>query len=110
MGIMASKRANLEWRYISLVVNNLVSDSYGKTQDAKFRNLEKAASKLLPGGKRTACPRLNNGNRTILCRCALSGMLIGQSLHTTQKNLSIVNWKQPASAHSLSSIVLKNMV
>jgi L-ribulokinase len=30
-------------------VNNLVPDSYGKTQDEKFINLEEAASKLKPG-------------------------------------------------------------
>ena len=68
-------------------VNNLVGDSYGKTQDEKFRNLEKAASKLLPGENGLLALDWNNGNRTILVDVRLSGMLIGQSLHTTPEEI-----------------------
>jgi len=68
-------------------VNNLVSESYGKTQDEKFKNLEKAASKLLPGESGLLALDWNNGNRTILVDVRLSGMLIGQSLHTTPEEI-----------------------
>jgi len=68
-------------------VNNLVPDLYGKTQDEKFRNLEKAASKLMPGESGLLALDWNNGNRTILVDVRLSGMLIGQSLHTTPEEI-----------------------
>jgi L-ribulokinase len=68
-------------------VNNLVGESYGKTQDDKFRNLEKAAAKLLPGENGLLALDWNNGNRTILVDVRLSGMLIGQSLHTTPEEI-----------------------
>ena len=64
-------------------VNNLVPESYGKTQDEKFKNLEKAAAKWLPGESGLLALDWNNGNRTILVDVRLSGMLVGQSLHTT---------------------------
>ena len=68
-------------------VNNLVAELYGKTQDEKFRNLEKAASKLLPGESGLIALDWNNGNRTILVDVRLSGMLVGQSLHTTPEEI-----------------------
>jgi L-ribulokinase len=68
-------------------VNNLVGESYGKTQDEKFKNLEKAASKLLPGESGLLALDWNNGNRTILVDVRLSGMLIGQSLHSTPEEI-----------------------
>jgi len=68
-------------------VNNLVVDSYGKTQDEKFRNLEKAASKLLPGESGLLALDWNNGNRTILVDVRLSGMLVGESLHTIPEEI-----------------------
>jgi L-ribulokinase len=68
-------------------VNNLVAESYGKTQDEKFRNLEKTASKLLPGESGLLALDWNNGNRTILVDVRLSGMLIGQSLHSTPEEI-----------------------
>jgi len=64
-------------------VNNLVPESYGKTQDDKFRNLEKAASKLKVGESGLLALDWNNGNRTILVDVRLSGLLIGETLHTT---------------------------
>ena len=63
-------------------VNNLVPDSYGKTQDEKFINLESAASKLKPGETGLLALDWNNGNRTILVDVRLTGLLLGQTLHT----------------------------
>lgn len=63
-------------------VNNLVPEKYGKTPDEKFKNLEEEASKLLPGGSGLLALDWNNGNRTILVDVLLSGLLIGQTLHT----------------------------
>lgn len=63
-------------------VNNLVPDAYGKTQEEKFINLEKEASLLKPGETGLLALDWNNGNRTILVDVRLSGLLIGQTLHT----------------------------
>jgi L-ribulokinase len=63
-------------------VNNFVPDTYGSTQDDKFRNLEKAASGLKPGESGLLALDWNNGNRTILVDVRLSGLVIGQTLHT----------------------------
>jgi L-ribulokinase len=63
-------------------VNHLVPDSYGKTQDAKFVNLEKTAAEQKPGEHGLLALDWNNGNRTILVDVRLSGLLLGQTLHT----------------------------
>jgi L-ribulokinase len=63
-------------------VNNLVPESYGKTQDEKFINLEKAASELKPGESGLLALDWNNGNRTILVDVRLAGLILGQTLHT----------------------------
>ena len=63
-------------------INNLVPEKYGKTQDEKFKNLEKAASKLKPGETGLMALDWNNGNRTILVDVRLTGLLLGQTLHT----------------------------
>ncbi|HXX64339.1 MAG TPA: ribulokinase [Bacteroidota bacterium] len=63
-------------------VNTLVPESYGATQDEKFRNLEKQASLLKPGESGLLALDWNNGNRTILVDVRLSGLLIGQTIHT----------------------------
>jgi L-ribulokinase len=63
-------------------VNNLVPESYGKTQDEKFKNLEAEASKLKPGESGLLALDWNNGNRTILVDVRLCGMLLGQTLYT----------------------------
>ncbi len=63
-------------------VNNLVPESYGKTQEEKFKNLETAASKLKPGESGLLALDWNNGNRTILVDVRLCGLLIGQTLYT----------------------------
>jgi L-ribulokinase len=63
-------------------VNQLVPDSYGARQEDKFVNLEKAASKQKPGEHGLLALDWNNGNRTILVDVRLSGLLLGQTLHT----------------------------
>jgi L-ribulokinase len=63
-------------------VNHLVPDSYGRTQEAKFANLAKAAARQRPGEHGLLALDWNNGNRTILVDVRLSGLLIGQTLHT----------------------------
>ncbi|KAF0139003.1 MAG: L-ribulokinase [Stygiobacter sp.] len=63
-------------------VNNLVPESYGKTQEEKFNNLENEASKLKPGETGLLALDWNNGNRTILVDVRLGGLLLGQTLYT----------------------------
>lgn len=63
-------------------INNLVPEKYGKTQDEKFSNLEKAASELKPGETGLMALDWNNGNRTILVDVRLTGLLLGQTLRT----------------------------
>lgn len=63
-------------------VNNLVPDSYGATPAAKFENMERALAGLKPGETGLLALDWNNGNRTILTDVRLSGMLLGQTLHT----------------------------
>ena len=63
-------------------VNNLVPDRYGKSPDDKFAALEGAAARQKPGEHGLIALDWNNGNRTILVDVRLSGLLIGQSLHT----------------------------
>lgn len=63
-------------------VNNLVPEKYGTTQEEKFKNLELAANELLPGESGLLALDWNNGNRTILVDVRLTGLLLGQTLHT----------------------------
>jgi L-ribulokinase len=63
-------------------VNQLVPERYGRTIDEKFKNLEKAASRQKPGEHGLLALDWNNGNRTILVDVRLSGLLLGQTLHT----------------------------
>jgi len=63
-------------------VNNLAEEKYGKTQDEKFENYNKAAAKLEPGESGLIALDWNNGNRTILVDVRLCGLLIGQTLYT----------------------------
>ncbi len=63
-------------------VNNLVPEKYGRTQAEQFASLEKACATLRPGESGLLALDWNNGNRTILVDARLSGLLIGQSLHT----------------------------
>lgn len=64
-------------------VNNLVPEAYGISADAKFAALDAAAAKLKPGESGLLALDWNNGNRTVLTDVRLSGLLLGQTLHTT---------------------------
>jgi len=63
-------------------VNNLVPDSYGTTPGEKFGEMEKAMSSEKPGATGLLALDWNNGNRTILVDHRLTGLLLGQTLHT----------------------------
>lgn len=63
-------------------VQNLVPENYGRTADEKFKSLEKEASKLRPGEHGLLALDWNHGNRTVLVDVRLSGLLLGQTLHT----------------------------
>ncbi|NOX98487.1 MAG: ribulokinase [Verrucomicrobia bacterium] len=63
-------------------VNNLVPDSYGKTVGEKFENMEVELAKQKPGETGLLALDWNNGNRTILVDVRLTGLLLGQTLHT----------------------------
>ena len=64
-------------------VNNLTPEKYGETLDEKFETLEKKSIGLKPGETGLLSLDWNNGNRTILVDVRLSGLLLGQTLHTT---------------------------
>jgi L-ribulokinase len=53
-------------------------------KDALHARLSRAAAKLAPGESGLLALDWNNGNRTILVDPRLSGLLVGQTLHTTQ--------------------------
>lgn len=63
-------------------INNLVPEKYGSTQAEKFKNLELEAASLKPGETGLLSLDWNNGNRTILVDVRLTGLLLGQTLHT----------------------------
>jgi L-ribulokinase len=64
------------------IVNHIVPDSYGATVGEKFVNMEKAFAKQRPGQSGLMALDWNNGNRTVLVDSRLTGLLIGQTLHT----------------------------
>ncbi len=63
-------------------VNHLVPDSYGSTADERFREMERRLAALKPGQTGLLALDWNNGNRTILVDARLTGVLLGQTLHT----------------------------
>jgi len=63
-------------------VNHLVPDKFGRNADERFANLGKAAARLRPGEHGLLALDWNNGNRTILVDARLTGLLLGQTLHT----------------------------
>jgi len=63
-------------------VNNLVPDSYGTTIDEKFERMEAELANQVPGESGLLALDWNNGNRTILVDVRLSGLILGQTLHT----------------------------
>lgn len=63
-------------------VNHLVPESYGSSVGEKFMNMEKAMAGKKPGFTGLLALDWNNGNRTILVDVRLTGLLLGQTLHT----------------------------
>ena len=63
-------------------VKQLCPAQYGSETDA-HENLTAAASQLHPGESGLVALDWNNGNRTVLVDPLLTGLLIGQTLHTT---------------------------
>ncbi|HYW79220.1 MAG TPA: FGGY-family carbohydrate kinase, partial [Thermoguttaceae bacterium] len=63
-------------------VSHLAPQQYTAKGDAHV-NLTKAADRLAPGQSGLLALDWNNGNRTILVDPLLSGLLVGQTLHTT---------------------------
>mgnify|MGYP002078830728 CR=1 FL=1 len=64
------------------LVNHLVPESYGSSIGEKFVNMEKAMEGQKPGATGLLALDWNNGNRTILVDVRLTGLLLGQTLHT----------------------------
>jgi L-ribulokinase len=64
------------------LVNNIVPESYGKSQDEKFENLTAKAAEQKAGQNGLIALDWNNGNRCVLTDMNLSGLLLGQTLHT----------------------------
>ncbi|MFZ4595866.1 MAG: ribulokinase, partial [Verrucomicrobiaceae bacterium] len=63
-------------------VNHLVPESYGSNAGQKFEAMEHAMAGQKPGATGLLALDWNNGNRTILVDHRLTGMLLGQTLHT----------------------------
>jgi L-ribulokinase len=63
-------------------VHTLVPEKYGHTPEERFNSLEKAAAALKAGETGLLALDWNNGNRTVLVDVRLSGLLLGQTLHT----------------------------
>lgn len=63
-------------------VNHMTPDSYGGSPDEKFIRLGELAAQQKPGEHGLLALDWNNGNRSILVDVRLSGLLIGQTLHT----------------------------
>ncbi len=63
-------------------VNHLVPDSYGASAGDKFAKMEEALSAQKSGASGLLALDWNNGNRTVLVDVRLTGLLLGQTLHT----------------------------
>ena len=63
-------------------VKQLAPPEYG-TRDEAHAKLTAAAAKLAPGESGLVALDWNNGNRSVLVDPLLSGLLVGQTLHTT---------------------------
>ena len=64
------------------LVNHLGTQDYGKSRDEVFKNLTAQAAKLKAGQSGLLSLDWNNGNRSLLTDVHLSGLLLGQTLHT----------------------------
>lgn len=63
-------------------VNHLVPESYGSSLDEKFSEMERRMMQAKPGATGLLALDWNNGNRTVLVDARLTGLLLGQTLHT----------------------------
>ncbi len=64
------------------LVHHLVPDSYGTSPGEKFAAMEAEMREQKPGASGLLVLDWNNGNRTILTDARLTGLLLGQTLHT----------------------------
>ncbi|BDS07456.1 ribulokinase [Oceaniferula spumae] len=64
------------------LANNLVPDSYGQELGEKFASMEQQMRDQKPGSSGLLALDWNNGNRTILTDVRLTGLMLGQTLHT----------------------------
>lgn len=64
------------------LVHHLVPDCYGVDVGEKFVAMETKMKDQLPGSSGLLALDWNNGNRTVLTDVRLSGLLLGQTLHT----------------------------
>jgi L-ribulokinase len=64
------------------LTNYLVPESYGNSQGEIFKNMTAKAAELKAGQSGLLSLDWNNGNRCVLTDMDLSGLLIGQTLHT----------------------------
>jgi L-ribulokinase len=64
------------------LVNHLVPESYGGSIDEKFAEMERRIAGSRPGASGLLALDWNNGNRTVLVDPRLSGLILGQTLHT----------------------------
>lgn len=64
------------------LANHLVPDTYGTSLDEKFTQMEQQMCKQKPGASGLLALDWNNGNRSTLTDVRLTGLLLGQTLHT----------------------------
>ncbi len=64
------------------LVHQLVPDSYGADAREKFKAMEAKMKGQAPGASGLLALDWNNGNRTVLTDVRLSGLMLGQTLHT----------------------------
>lgn len=64
------------------IANHLTPARFGETLDQKLTQLTQEANTLTPGETGLLALDWNNGNRTILTDTRLTGLLLGQTLHT----------------------------
>ena len=64
------------------MVHHIVPESYGASADEKFANMGAKIAQMKPGESGLLALDWNNGNRTVLTDVRLSGLMLGQTLHT----------------------------
>ncbi|MDD7983888.1 ribulokinase [Lentisphaera marina] len=64
------------------LVNHLGTNEYGKNRDEVFKNMTAQAAAMSAGQSGLLSLDWNNGNRCTLVDMQLSGLMLGQSLHT----------------------------